>query len=407
MTDLHPNAYRQHVLAPPEVSPVTTVARLKSRTVKQLAAIAKRKGVSGWHQMRKEELIHALAKTAKAQAAHAAKRNGSSAHGVGNHQAKKGAKAGAGNGHVAVTKKAKSPRAVKRLHEIRAKLVQSKDLSLSSTREDDAAPAHDRLIAMVRDPYWLHAYWELTRSSIERARAALGQHWYGARAVLRLMQVARDGTTSSVRKVVRDIEIHGAVNNWYVDVEDPPRSFQMEIGYLAPDGKFVSLAKSNVVSTPAAGSVKAFDRNWGGKGEDFERIYALSGGYSDDGDHSELKELLERRLHRPMGSTLPTRFGIAAAHGATLGARREFSFEVDAELVVFGTTDPDAHVTLRGEPVHLQPDGTFRMRFNLPDRRHVLPVVASSGDGVEQRTIVLAVERNTKVMEPVIREPEV
>jgi len=197
------------------------------------------------------------------------------------------------------------------------------------------------------------------------------------------------------------------VNNWYVDVDDPPRSFQMEIGYLAPDGKFVSLAKSNAVSTPAAGSVKAFDRNWVGVAEDFDRIYALSGGYSDDGDHSELKDLLERRLHRPMGSTLPTRFGIAASHGATLSGRPEFSFEVDAELVVFGVTDPDAHVTLRGEPVRLQPDGTFRMRFTLPDRRQVLPVVASSGDGVEQRTIVLAVERNTKFMEPVIREPEV
>jgi hypothetical protein len=55
--------------------------------------------------------------------------------------------------------------------------------------------------------------------------------------------------------------------------------------------------------------------------------------------------------------------------------------------------------------VHLRPDGSFAVRFNLPDRRHVLPVVASSGDGGEQRTIVLAVDRNTKVMEPVMREP--
>ena len=33
-------------------------------------------------------------------------------------------------------------------------------------------------------------------------------------------------------------------------------------------------------------------------------------------------------------------------------------------------------------------------------------LVTSTSDGVEQRTIVLAVERNTKVMEPVIREPD-
>jgi hypothetical protein len=35
----------------------------------------------------------------------------------------------------------------------------------------------------------------------------------------------------------------------------------------------------------------------------------------------------------------------------------------------------------------------------------VIPVIASSPDGVEQRTIILAVERNTKVLEPVIRDP--
>ena len=78
---------------------------------------------------------------------------------------------------------------------------------------------------------------------------------------------------------------------------------------------------------------------------------------------------------------------------------------VDTELIVHGVTEPNARVTLRGEPVHLQRDGSFAVRFNLPDRRHVLPVVASSGDGGDQRTIVLAVDRNTKVMEPVMREP--
>ena len=41
---------------------------------------------------------------------------------------------------------------------------------------------------------------------------------------------------------------------------------------------------------------------------------------------------------------------------------------------------------------------------SAPDKRQVLPVVASTPDGVEQRTIVIAVERNTKVLEPMVRE---
>ena len=52
----------------------------------------------------------------------------------------------------------------------------------------------------------------------------------------------------------------------------------------------------------------------------------------------------------------------------------------------------------------MESDGSFMVRFNMPDRRQVFPIVACSVDGTQQRTIVLAVERNTKVMEPVARE---
>jgi hypothetical protein len=42
--------------------------------------------------------------------------------------------------------------------------------------------------------------------------------------------------------------------------------------------------------------------------------------------------------------------------------------------------------------------------MSLPDRRQVLPITSSSADGIMQQTVVLAVERNTKVMEPVLRD---
>jgi len=84
--------------------------------------------------------------------------------------------------------------------------------------------------------------------------------------------------------------------------------------------------------------------------------------------------------------------------------RRGFWFHVDAELIVYGATDPAARVTLQGEPVQLSPDGTFAVRFALPDRRQIIPAVARSCDGREERTIVLAVERNTKALEPIHRD---
>ena len=86
------------------------------------------------------------------------------------------------------------------------------------------------------------------------------------------------------------------------------------------------------------------------------------------------------------------------------GKQRKFWFQLDAELIVYGATEPNARVTLQGEPVKLRPDGTFTMRFSLPDGRQIIPAVANAADGVEERTIVLAVERNTKQLEPMIHD---
>ena len=85
--------------------------------------------------------------------------------------------------------------------------------------------------------------------------------------------------------------------------------------------------------------------------------------------------------------------------------RQSLNFSIDAEMIVYGVTEPSAFVTMGGEPVNLNADGTFTARVPLPDRRQVLPIVASSNDGVEEQTIVLAVERNTKMLEAKIREP--
>jgi hypothetical protein len=285
----------------------------------------------------------------------------------------------------------------RRLQRVRAKVEQSKDLSggLSKVK---ARFTRDRLVVMVRDPFWLHAYWELTRQGVERAQAALGQEWHAAKPILRMLHVTTGGSNPTAESHARDIEIHGGVNNWYIDVQDPPKCYRLDIGYRAPSGRFYVLARSNVVSTPKPGSKDALDENWTEVAENYDKIYALSGGYSLDGNSSELQELFEERLRRPMSSPTLTNFE------GLLPRKREFFFELDAELIVYGVTEPDAHVTLQGDPVRLRPDGTFTVRFSLPNCRQVIPAVACSAGGGEQRTTVLAVERNTKVMEPLIRD---
>jgi uncharacterized protein len=226
---------------------------------------------------------------------------------------------------------------------------------------------------------------------------AMKQHWHTSRPILRLFEVLREGAIVSARTVVRDIEVHGGVNNWYIDVSDPPKTYQLEIGYLASAGNFFCLARSNVVTTPDAGKENTFDRNWSEVAKDFQRIFALSGGYSEPEHRGDLKEIFEERLKRPMGESFIAQFGLSEGE-------EKIKLQVDTELIVHGVTEPGAQVTFRGEPVRLREDGTFAVRLSLPERRHILPVVASSHGGAEQRTIVLSIDRNTKIMEPFSRE---
>src|SRR5260370_12478942 len=99
---------------------------------------------------------------------------------------------------------------------------------------------------MVRDPYWLPSYWELTRNAIQRAEAALGQEWHTARPILRVLDVSSNGTTSTSESIIRDIDIHGGCNNWYIDVQNSPPSYRGDIRYLSRAGPFYRFARSQL-----------------------------------------------------------------------------------------------------------------------------------------------------------------
>jgi hypothetical protein len=75
---------------------------------------------------------------------------------------------------------------------------------------------------------------------------------------------------------------------------------------------------------------------------------------------------------------------------------KKFWLAVNTELIVYGATEPDARVLVQGKEISLRPDGTFSLRFALPDGKQTIPVEATSGDGDEKRTITPVVNRETK-----------
>ena len=440
-----------------------TTADLKAQTRRELADLAKNYGIAGWHGMKKDELVSAITKvqrrlrrkgattgttgpksarsaTERTRSANTTKARSTSSTSStsraarGSSAEKKTKKAGStASSSVTRSRSSKSPakpstkkradsgriaeltppRVSAKTARIRAQMrkrsesiQRNRDLSTgtlvggsavkSGADRRRAGDSHrDRVVLLVRDSYWLQASWEITRASVQRAQSALAERWHTATPVLRLLSVG-DVNSNRAESIERDIKVHGGVNSWYIDVDEPPARFRVVIGYLADNDEFHVLCRSNVVETPRPGECDRLDEHWRDVAEDYERIYSLSGGY--DTDEGDLKEMFEERMHR----TMPLRGekGRTVNDPALLRETR-LPFEVDAELIVFGKTSPTASVMVSNRPVKLQPDGSFTVRMELPDKRQVLPVTTESRDGLRQRTTVIAVERNTKAMEVV------
>lgn len=361
-----------------------TRAELQALTKPQLLDLARRHDVAGVRSLRKDDLVIAIQKALR-------------------RLQRKTRKILAPVQKAAARNTTGSPSSEERIESSKYDVgVPTRDLSDRVPRDLPTGYGKDRVVLMVRDPYWLHCYWELTRQAVQRAEAALGEEWHTSKPILRLLDVSKRELSATTERPIRDIEIHGGCNNWYIDVSNPPGSFRVDIGYLSRTGRFYVLMRSNIVTTPRAGVSDVIDENWADlDARKADRIYAMSSGFDPSASSLEVKQLFEERFRRPMGSPAVTSFG--SCH---LGQERSFAFQLDAELIVYGSTDPSARVMLQGEPVKLRSDGTFTVRYRLPDSRQILQAVATSPDGVEVRTIVLAVERNTKHLEPIVHGEE-
>ncbi|MCL2005407.1 MAG: DUF4912 domain-containing protein [Planctomycetaceae bacterium] len=392
---------------------MATTSELNSLTLTELGTIAKEVPLPGWSKMRKEELVRVLA----------AKSRGKIAGEIINRSLasilKKKAAPSEKTGGKSVAKTDATPAKTTPSKEppqqsneapvltgvaaVLPSYVGKQGLRRDiSTRAEDGKP--DRLVLMVRDPFWLHAFWEVNAKTMERAKVALGHLWYASIPVLRLFKLYADGTGSPKRQLVRDVPIHGGVNNWYLDVTNPPSTFIVELGYLTREKKFHSTLSSNIVETPQQQVIDELDKldaNWKGVAEDLGRVFKLS---SNEAGSQELKEVLEEQLDRPMSPQLLSRHRVAK-QGNMERARRNFRFGADVDVIIHGKTDPNVQVNIRNEPVMVNPDGTFAVRFALPEKRHLFPIEAEGSDGVEMQRIILTLERNTRVLETVIQEP--
>ena len=74
---------------------------------------------------------------------------------------------------------------------------------------------------------------------------------------------------------------------------------------------------------------------------------------------------------------------------------RQFWLIADAELIVYGATEPDANVTIGGRPIKLNSDGTFRFQMSFQDGQIDFPILAVAADGDQTRSIHMKFNRDT------------
>ncbi len=156
----------------------------------------------------------------------------------------------------------------------------------------------DKIVVMVRDPYWIFTYWEVTPARIEKEKA-----WFGWNSKLCVRIYDITGIQFDGKNAIGyfDQEVFERMGNWYFDLGRPTHSFCADLGLLTPEGRFLTLARSKYITMPRDGVSDVLDEEWMLLEEDFWKLYGFPGGSS-----LQLQEMWKRmRMH---GITSPGMF---------------------------------------------------------------------------------------------------
>ena len=304
-----------------------------------------------------------------------------------------------------------------------------------------------RLFLAARDPHWIYAYWDIN---------APVQFQHNARSVDRhLILRMHEGDLSG--KPVTEIHVHPESRHWFAHIERAGEQYVADLGYYQPGRKWRSLATSRAVRTPPDSISTEAKVEFATIPAEvpFETMLSLL----KEGEEQKLplahaiEQLRERRLSEfppappasawspeqeralaeivatgktqrallgsqeivglpieglSAGFGSPSSFGdyVSSPLGGGEQASREFWLKVNAELTVYGSTEPSAKVSIGGKEVSLQPDGSFSFRFALPDGEYEMPIVAVSADRTDARAAELGFSRVTKLSGEVGVQPQ-
>ncbi len=121
----------------------------------------------------------------------------------------------------------------------------------------------NRLVVLARDPFWFFTYWEITPDRIQEVRHQYGADvWEKSQVILRVYDTTSNGGNGGAAHRFFDIPVTLEARQWYVQVPESGRTYQVEFGLRLPDGRFISLLQSNRITLPGGRVSDQTDAEW-------------------------------------------------------------------------------------------------------------------------------------------------
>ena len=273
--------------------------------------------------------------------------------------------------------------------------------------------ASTQVVFLPRDPQWGYVFWEISAADRHHAAAAGAQQ-----LCLRVADVTGLTPGAIHPHALQEIVVDQQGNEWYVPMPLSDRDYRVELGYRLSGGKWMPLAVSSVARVPAdqpstvvADLFTAFSLTEpsvapapvsSGGGVEHERLYQMAtvGSARSRRVGSELLHEHDFNAQQAEAAGLSASgSGLWASgrneSGSGLARQRSFWLVADAELIVYGATEPSASLFIGEQQVPLEADGTFRVHVPFKDGEQLYPIRAIAADGEQQRSISLEFERRT------------
>ncbi|MGI8905599.1 MAG: DUF4912 domain-containing protein [Candidatus Sumerlaeaceae bacterium] len=265
-----------------------------------------------------------------------------------------------------------------------------------------------KIVLLVRDPEWVYAYWEI--NDAKREELKLSRNGHDRRTVIRLYKITARNWPSEGAHYFFDLDVSPYALNWYIKLPEPAQQWCAELGVFDEHNSYISICRSNTIGTPRNTISEETDSEWMVVEETFRKLSKLggAGGRQVPGLSASrgASETLLRQLQRQVSGMLRVEGGGLSSGSLYSGSlvedrgqvavAKDFWLQVHTEVILYGSTEPDASVTVQERPVKLDADGRFSVRFTLPDGEQVLRVHAVNSDGDMERTITPVVRKTTR-----------